>query len=487
MNAARDHIPIIMMAGRSPLFEAGSVGSRNAPIHWSQELFDQAAMVRELVKWDYELRDGRHVDEVIDRAVTIAMTPPRGPVYLSLPREVLASLAPAAPNSRRAAEPGRPSAPSADAVALLADRLAEATMPVISVTATGADESTPALLADICDRYAIGVVDCRGRYLNVAADHPLHLGYMVEPILADVDVLCCVESEVPWIDALGRPADTAFVAQCGIDPLSVRVPIRSHRSDLTVVADSKALLVAVSGALAERAERIPVDRRRRVRAKADELRRFASAAATSAAPEEAVRAANKTDVSLELRRLLPEDAAVFTEYWIDRSTFAATRAGTYFDLPLAGGLGWAVPAAIGFAQAVRNREAVAVVGDGAYLFANPVSSHHAAALHQVPFLTVVCNNSRWAAVDRAVVAVYPDAAVDYKGSRLSCLGASPDFEQIIAACGGHGEVVEERSELAGALARAQAVVAAGGQALVDVRCPEGPHQGRVPDRWREGR
>src|SRR3954471_9974445 len=91
INAARDNIPLLLAAGRTPLTETGSIASRNRPIHWGQEAFDQGGMVREYVKWDYELRGGQPVEAVVDRALDIAMSEPRGPVYLTLPREVLAS------------------------------------------------------------------------------------------------------------------------------------------------------------------------------------------------------------------------------------------------------------------------------------------------------------------------------------------------------------------------------------------------------------
>src|ERR1700761_8755528 len=76
MNASRDQIPIIFMAGRTPLFEGGKFGSRNNDIHWPQEMFDQAGMLRESVKWDYELRDGMNVEDVVDRAYGIAQAAP---------------------------------------------------------------------------------------------------------------------------------------------------------------------------------------------------------------------------------------------------------------------------------------------------------------------------------------------------------------------------------------------------------------------------
>ncbi len=55
-NLARDRAPLILCAGRTPFTEKGSFGSRTRSIHWAQEMFDQAGMLREMVKWDYELK-----------------------------------------------------------------------------------------------------------------------------------------------------------------------------------------------------------------------------------------------------------------------------------------------------------------------------------------------------------------------------------------------------------------------------------------------
>ena len=56
ITASRANVPILMSAGRTPVTEEGLPGSRDLHIHWAQESFDQAAMLREYVKWDYELR-----------------------------------------------------------------------------------------------------------------------------------------------------------------------------------------------------------------------------------------------------------------------------------------------------------------------------------------------------------------------------------------------------------------------------------------------
>src|SRR6266571_5630955 len=91
MNAARENVAILLTAGRSPLTETGLLGARDGYIHWAQEMYDQAGMLREIVKWDYELRNAEQLTTVVDRALAIAATEPRGPVYLSLPREVIAA------------------------------------------------------------------------------------------------------------------------------------------------------------------------------------------------------------------------------------------------------------------------------------------------------------------------------------------------------------------------------------------------------------
>ena len=90
INASRENIPMLMAAGRTPWFEQGDLSSRSLNIHWAQDMFDQGGMVREHVKWDHELRSGTQIEAVVDRALAIACAEPQGPVYLSLPREVLA-------------------------------------------------------------------------------------------------------------------------------------------------------------------------------------------------------------------------------------------------------------------------------------------------------------------------------------------------------------------------------------------------------------
>ena len=130
MNAYRDRIPLLLMAGRTPHTETGHIASRNFPIHWGQENFDQHGMVREYTKWDYELRAGQHPHDILARALEVAQADPPGPVYLSLPREVLADPCPA---DSRVAGPSRlaPAVPDVTQIERAADLIASAQMPVI--------------------------------------------------------------------------------------------------------------------------------------------------------------------------------------------------------------------------------------------------------------------------------------------------------------------------------------------------------------------
>src|SRR4029078_11706396 len=92
MNAWRGNIPVLMTAGRTPYTEEGGLtGQRTGEIHWPQEMRDQRAVVREITKWDYEVPKQRVIETTVDRALNIAMAEPKAPIYLTLPREVLAA------------------------------------------------------------------------------------------------------------------------------------------------------------------------------------------------------------------------------------------------------------------------------------------------------------------------------------------------------------------------------------------------------------
>ncbi|MEG0224760.1 MAG: thiamine pyrophosphate-requiring protein [Comamonas sp.] len=458
MNAARSQVPMFFTAGRTPLYEKGVLGARNSPIHWAQEMFDQAGMARELVKWDYELRDGRNVDEVVDRGLSIAMAEPRGPIYLTLPREVLAQPMPADYQRRPAQPVVSPAYPDPHGVARIAQAIKQASYPLFVVSSSGADTQTVAVLDALLRNYGIGVAESMGHYVNVPYDHPHHLGHDATAVVARADVVIALESDVPWVPGRAEPAADAFIAQIGVDPLFQDLPLRSFQSTVTLVSRALPFLQALAAELARIAA-------------ADSA---AARAATISADSQAWRATlaqqvaqdqaqggliTKQYLSSAIDQVRGEDSIVISEYTIRAEHMSFTQPGSYFLNSTAGGLGWGFPAALGAQQAAPDKLVICVQGDGAYMFTNPASCHQAAEMHGLPVLMIVFNNHHWQAVEQTTLAVYPDGATrahvkEHGHAPLSGLGHMPDFELYAQASGGYGEKVSTREQLLPALQRA---------------------------------
>src|SRR5690606_24707032 len=246
MNAARENVPILFTAGRTPLYEDDTTGSRDSYIHWGQEMFDQASLVREFVKWDYELRGGNQVDTVVDRAASIAMSEPQGPVYLTLPREVLAE-----PYSGKEEAPpplvaALPPQPHPQGVAEAANILAGAERPLIVAGNCGRDLEAFGKLAAFAERFAIPVVQHRSRYLPLPSDHSMHLGFDPGPLVCEADAILVLEADVPWVPKRSPLKPGCKAIHVGHDPLFGRIPTRGFQCDLALTSGTAAMLDALT-------------------------------------------------------------------------------------------------------------------------------------------------------------------------------------------------------------------------------------------------
>jgi acetolactate synthase-1/2/3 large subunit len=470
-NAARENVPLLFTAGRSPLTEEGMAGTRDVYIHWAQEMFDQAGMVREIVKWDYELRNGQQLETVVDRALAIATSAPQGPVYLSLPREVLAAPLPSfaydRPGRRAAASPPGPDRGAIEEAARI---LGAAENPLIITASAGRDPAAVAALGDIARRFAIPVVQHRPRHLSLAADHPCHLGYDAAPYLDDADAILVLECDVPWVPSLKAPRPACRVVHLGVDPLFSRYPIRGFPCDLAVTGAAATALPELAAALARYVADATVDNRRRRLARLRQEQRAGWQKTGGSAA--GLRPIDMAWASACIARAKPEDAILVNEYTLMPEHCGSNLPGSYFGSSPASGLGWGGGAALGAKLAVPDRLVIATLGDGSHLFGNPVALHHASAVHNLPVLFVVMNNSMWGAVRRATQGMYPQGeAMRSNKPPLIDLDELPAFEQVCAAAGGHGERVEDPAALPAALDRAlHAVTVERRQALLNVIC-----------------
>jgi len=469
INAARQNVPILLTAGRTPFTESGAVpGARNNFIHWAQEHFDQGAMLREFVKWDFELKHADNVEAALDRALAIAKSEPQGPVYLTLPREVLAS--PIAGTKFSTALTLAPaSAPAADQDTLedAAKLVARAERPLI-ITANGGRTVESALaLTRLAETLAIPVVHYRPRHLALPTEHPMQAGWDPHALLADADLVLVVDCDVPWLPVQGSPRRGAKVVHLGTDPLFARYPLRGFRTDI-------ALTGAVAPTLARLLERTlaRAPSPARIKARFDAIAtqsaetRVKSRRGAGAAPA----AITAQWASACLNEVLGNDSLVVNEYPLVLEELTINEPGRYFSATPAGGLGWGLGAALGAKLAAPDRNVVCAVGDGAYMFGNPTPAHFVSAAMNLPVLWVVFNNARWAAVQRSTLSMYPKGhAAGLKEPIFATLEPSPHFELVCQASGGFGERVTEPKQLLPVLRRAmKAVNEEKRQALVNV-------------------
>ena len=188
-----------------------------------------------------------------------------------------------------------------------------------------------------------------------------------------------------------------------------------------------------------------------------------------------MRPLNPVWVSACLAETRDPESIIVNEYTLLPEHCPSTQPGSFFGSSPAAGLGWGAGGALGVKLAEPDRQVIAVLGDGSYLFANPVAVHHAASMHRLPVLFIVVNNAMWGAVRRATLGMYPqgEAARSNRPPFID-LEELPAFEQVCAAAGGYGERVEDPAELPAALGRAlHAVNVEKRQALLNVICMAG--------------
>lgn len=471
INMATDHIPVILMSGRTPTMERGRFGARTVPIGWGQEMRDQAALVREATRWDYEVRFPEQVPELLDRAYAIAMSTPKGPVYLSLPREVLCEPCPAealdAPITMHAAS----IVAAPDQLTTAAELLAGAERPLIVAQRGAGSPAGFEALARIAEQWSIPVCQYWANAIAISTEHPMYVGRDPAPWVAEADVILVIDSLAPWMPDVHEPTAGCKVVHLGPNPLYSRFPVRNFRSDLAITTEVGDGLVALERAMRGLALDVGSECRARRRALVDDRnatrleQSHADVAAGAGTPM------TKAWVSHYVGEAIRGHVTtVISELGCTFEQLGLTDHGTWRQEPHSGGLGWGLPCAMGIKLADPDRLVLATMGDGSYMFANPVACHHVAEANDIPVLTVVLNNAGYGAVRHSVLDLYPTGyAAKADSMPLTELTPTPDFAQVARACRAHAETVTDGADLPAALARAIHVVTVEHrQALLDV-------------------
>src|SRR6266581_3529508 len=419
-NLFRYRLPVMLFAGRAPYTLHGELpGSRDTYVHFVQDPFDIASIVRPYVKWEYSLPSGI----VVKQALMAAENPVALTAYL-----------------------GR----KPQAVAVL-DRLARS-----------------------C---GIRVAEFNSIDLNISQASPCFAGFDPLPLLEQADLGLLLDSDVPFIPQYAKRVGAIKWIQIDIDPLKSDFPMWGFPTDMRIQGDCATVLQQVLDAVEARADDAW---RRRVAERIASWSGAREAAgkrrATASANKGVLGALNPAYLFETLSAKLSQDDVVLNEAIrnapILQQHVTRTKPQSYVGLA-GGGLGFSGGMALGLKLAQPDRRIVQVIGDGGFHFSSPDSVYAVAQQYQLPILTVVLDNGGWQAVKSATQRVYPRgiaAETDQFQSRLTSgrQGERRDFSEVAKAFGAHGECVREPDELAPAIDRCLAALDDGKAAVLHV-------------------
>ena len=479
-NLFRYRLPVMLFAGRAPHTLHGELtGSRDTYVHFVQDPFDIASIVRPYVKWEYSLPSGIVVREALARASAFAHSDPPGPVYMMLPRETLAeewdeAAMPVYPPSRYGSvraggiEPARAEA--------IAKELMAAENPVAFTAYLGRKPHAVAVLDRLVQACGIRVAEFNPVDLNLPQDSPCHAGNDPTALLEQADLGLLLDTDVPFVPHSKRAAEMKWI-QIDIDPLKADFPMWGFATDMRIQGDSSIILQQVLDAVEARADDAF---RKRVAARIESWKDAREAStkrrAAASANKGVSGALNPAFVLATLGEKISQDDVVLNEAIRNAPVMQAhlkrTQPQSYVGLA-GGGLGFSGGMALGLRLAQPKRRVVQVIGDGGFHFSSPDSVYAVAQQFQIPIFTVILDNGGWQAVKSATERVYPKgiaAATDQFQSRLMSgrQGERRDFSEVGKAFGAHGECVREPEELTSAIDRCLAALDDGKAAVLHV-------------------
>jgi acetolactate synthase-1/2/3 large subunit len=476
-NAAKGRVPVLILAGMSPATQEGEArGSRNEFIHWIQDVFDQRGLVRGYMRYDNEIRVGANAPQIVHRALQIASSDPKGPVYLVAAREILEQeVTPHREEVRLWPRLGAGALAPEDALEV-AQSLRAARRPLVVTTYVGRIPAAVAELTRLCRRLGMGVLESVPSTVNFPPDDPLHQGCQwnekrQNPALAEADTILILDSDVPWIPLLNRPAADAHILHIDVDPLKQQMPLWYVRAARAWRADAATALRQINAAL----DTLPVDEAAVRERTAQLARRHHVLRAELAKLEEPGAVLTAEYVTAQVREAIGEDALVLSEavtnFHVVTTHVGRRKPGTYF-VSGGGSLGWNGGAAIGAKLARPDALVCAFTGDGTYMFSIPSSVHWIARRYGTPFLQVIFNNQGWRAPKFSTLGVHPDGFASRAPDLDIRFEPPPDYSGIAAAAGGaHAEIVRTPAEIQPALQRSLAAIRAGRCAVIDAWLP----------------
>jgi benzoylformate decarboxylase len=463
-DASKSGAPMLLTAGQHD--QSFNV---TEPILWS----DLPPMAAPLVKWSTEARRLEDLPRIVHRAVKTAFAHPTGPVFLSLPVDVL--------NAERDLELGAPTrvAPGIvgdrSAVARAAELLAKAERPLIIAGDAVAHGDALAELAELAELIGAPVItEGVASTCSFPFTHPLYAGSMprigppIRALLMRHDLLFSVGGD---LFTLSLPDDVdpmppgLTVVHLDVNPWELG---KNYPAEVAILGEPKATLPEISEAVRRVAGKNghPQAAKRRDAVTAA----FAAERADLAKRAEADAARvpmSPLTLMHEVAKATPADAVIVDEAISSsqgiRHFFKCADAKSFFGLR-GGGIGWGLPAALGVKLALPKRPVVALVGDGSSMYTN--QALWTAARESLAVVYVIFNNASYRILKQRTKALKGFSAEDDHYVAMDLDKPLIDFVGLAKALGVPGERVEKAPDVGRAVGRG---FASGGPYLVDVR------------------
>ncbi len=466
-NAMKDRTPLVVLTDHADSQADGRDGH--------EDLDDWLEPFKQYTKWRWIVKEGNRIPEWVAHAFKVASTPPGGPTFLRVPRNVLYQKDIRAEIfSKESISVPMSLVPNPRVVEEAARMLVEAENPILYVGSEVWTSGGRAEVVELAELLAIPVTQGWSWAADFPTDHPLYLGGYVYPLRypKEIDLFVNLGAKMP--DQGGGPPlvpRTAKIIHARIESGQIGV---NYPTDVALVGDVKettrALIHAVKAMLT--AERIAAIKQRRW----DETRRMSQALRDSylASAREHWDSGPITwpRLLLTMNEMLDEDAVVVeevgTEDWVLRSFSFADGKKTKIGRTLGRSLGWGVGASAGVKLAMPDRQVISLQGDGGFLYGQS-DALWSMSRYDVPVITVVCNNRSY---DEPRNNIFMRAGRQQQQNKdMICYLGSPDveFSDLARAHGIRAERVNHPGEIGPAMQRAIATTREGRPYLLDVQ------------------
>ncbi|KAG0647483.1 Benzoylformate decarboxylase [Hyphodiscus hymeniophilus] len=486
-NASCGRAPVLIFAGISPYTIEGEMrGSRTEYIHWIQDIPDQKQIVAQYCRYSAEIKTGKNIKQMVNRALQFACSDPAGPVYLCGAREVMEEDLTPYHLQQEFWNPIEPAALSDSAVKTISEALVGAENPLIVTGYSGRNHAVVPELVKLADTVkGLRVLDTGGSDMCFPADHRGWLGlrYGVDKAIETADVIVVIDCDVPWINTQCHPSKSAKIYHIDVDPLKQQMPVAYLNAVARYRADSftsiNQLNNHISSGFSEQLSAETFSQRWEALGESHSKRLSVIAGLAQAKEDGSFGTGH---LCATLRKLVPQDAIWAIEAVTNTAFVAdnlqATLPGSWINCG-GGGLGWSGGGSLGIKLATeyengpgKGKFVVQIVGDGTFLFSVPGSVYWISQRYKIPVLTIVLNNKGWNAPRKSLLLVHPDGL----GSKATneeiniSFAPVPDYAGIAkAAAGGQlfAEKVAKASDLEDVLKRAVESVMNGTTAVID--------------------